>query len=122
MGSLAPALAAMLSFLLVTGCGTIRLEVPKDRDVRLLEEDEPADVRIQRTVWFWLWGGRPISDNSTASDVLDHDLVEMRMRTEQTLADNLTILFTVWVTVVRRTLIVEGNTVAARRPIPALER
>ena len=35
----------MLSFLLVTGCGTIRLEVPKDRDVRLLEEDEPAALK-----------------------------------------------------------------------------
>ena len=92
------------------------------REVRLLEEDEPADVRVQRAVWFWLWGGRPISDNTTAQDVERHDLVEMRMRTEQTLSDNLTILFTVWVSIVRRTLIVEGNTVAARSPVPAAER
>lgn len=118
MGRLAPVLAAALSLLLATGCGTVRLEVPKGRAVRLLEEDEPADVRIQRAVWFWLWGGRPISDNSTAPDVLQHDLVEMRMRTEQTLSDNLTLLFTVWVSIVRRTLIVEGNTVAARSSDP----
>jgi hypothetical protein len=122
VGRPASLLAAALSLLLAAGCGTIRLEVPKGREVRLLEEDEPADVRVQRAVWFWLWGGRPISNNSTVPEVLEHDLVEMRMRTEQTLTDNLTILFTVWFSIVRRTLIVEGNRVAARSPEPATVR
>jgi hypothetical protein len=48
--------------------------------------------------------------------------MELRMRTEQTLSDNLALLFTVWVSIVRRTLIVEGNTVAARSSDPAPER
>ena len=122
MARIAPLIAAGVALLLTTGCGTIRLEVPKDREVRLLEEDEPADVRVQRTVWFWLWGGRPISDNTTVPDVLEHDLIEMRMRSEQTLSDVLTIFVTMWVSIVRRTLIVEGNSVAARPMAPAAER
>jgi hypothetical protein len=102
--------AALFVLLLGTaGCGTVRLEVPPGRSVRLLEVDEPAGVRVQRTVWFWLWGARPISDNTTCEDIRALDLAEVRMRTEQTMVDNVVTVIGSLVTITRRTLIVEGN-------------
>ncbi len=98
-----------ISLLSMTGCGTVRLEVPPGHDVRLLEQDEYAEIRVQRTVWFWLWGARPISDNSTQQDILEHNFKEVRLQTEQNMTDNLTILITGWFSIVRRTMIVEGN-------------
>ena len=41
------------------------------------------------TVWFWMWGGQPISDNTTKSDIERYNLKEVRLRTEQTLLDNI---------------------------------
>ena len=98
-----------------TGCGTVRLEVPPGRDVRLLEVDEPAEIRVQRTVWFWLWGGEPISDNTAMTEIEQYDLKEVRMRTEQTLLDGILTPITAIVSIVRRTMIVEGNTTPALR-------
>jgi hypothetical protein len=99
----------ILCILLAAGCGTIRLEVPPDHSVRLLEEDEPAQIHVERTVWFWLFGARPISDNTTLPEIERYDLCEIRMQTVQSMADQLTNLVTVFVTIVRRTLVVEGN-------------
>lgn len=100
----------------VAGCGTVRLEVPAGYGpVRMLEADEPAEIRVERTVWFWLWGGKPISDNTTKTDVETHKLQEVRLRTEQNLLDNILLPFTAPFSVVRRTLIVEGNAERALR-------
>jgi hypothetical protein len=97
------------------GCGTIRLELPPGRTVRLLEVDEPAELRSERTVWFWLWGGKPISDNTAREDIEALDLAEVRIHTEQTMADNIVTLFGSLVTITRRTLIIEGNVERAIR-------
>ena len=104
------ALVALPCFLFLAGCGTVRLEIPEGMDdVRLLPADEPASIRVQRTIWFWLWGGKPISDNTTKQDIAEHNLKEVRMHTEQTLFEGITNPITALVSIVRRTLIVEGN-------------
>ena len=108
-------LLAAVACAMQTGCGTVRLEVPPGRQVRLLEVDEPAEIRVQRTVWFWLWGGEPISDNTAMTEIERYDLKEVRMRTEQTLLDGILTPITALVTIVRRTLIIEGNTTPALR-------
>lgn len=105
-----PAAFALAALLLVPlGCGTTHLVAPPGRTVRILGEDEPASVRVQRTVWYWMWGGRPISDNTTQSDIERHDLHEVRYTTYQTLFEMLTNPITSIVSVQRRQLIVEGN-------------
>lgn len=109
-------LAAVTGLLLATGCGTVRLEVPPGHDdVRMLEADEPAEIHVERTVWFWLWGGRPISDNTTRTEIEKYNLKEVRLRTEQTLLDNILTPICAVVSIVRRTLIVEGNRGGALR-------
>ena len=101
--------AGLLALTFLAGCGTVRLEAPEGRKVRILPEDAPASVRIRRTVWYYLWGGSPISDNTTKQDIEEHDLKEVRIHTEQTLLEGLTNPITAVVSIVRRTLIVEGN-------------
>ena len=96
--------------LLFNGCGTVRLEVPPGHEVRLLEQDEYASVKKQRTIWFWLWGGRPISDNSAKKEIEEYNLKEVRLQTEQSMTDNITNLLLVWSSIVRRTMTIEGNT------------
>lgn len=105
------ALASLIALCgsLAAGCGTIRLEVPPGRTVRLLQEGEPAQIHVERTVWFWLFGSRPISDNTTMPEIERYDLCEIRLQTVQSMSDQLTNFVTFLVTIVRRTLIVEGN-------------
>ncbi|WP_428355829.1 hypothetical protein [Methyloprofundus sp.] len=102
--------SVLASVLLFSGCGTVRLEVPEGHQVRILAQDESAEIRVERTVWFWLWGARPISDNTTKSDIEKYNLKEVRAYTTQTMTDNLLLIITSLVSIVRRTLIVEGNT------------
>lgn len=110
------ALPGIAAAILLDSCGTVQLEVPPGHDsVRMLEIDEPAEIRVERTVWFWLWGGRPISDNTTRTEIEEYDLKEVRLRTEQTLLDNILTPICAVVSIVRRTLIVEGNRDAALR-------
>ena len=46
----------LLALAILSGCGTVTLVVPEGRTVRLLEQDEPAAVRGERKLWFWLEG------------------------------------------------------------------
>jgi len=103
-------MVVLCAALLLFGCGTVRLEVPEGRQVRLLAQDESAEVRVERTVWFWLWGGKAISDNSIKSDIEKYKLTEVRAYTVQTMTDNILLIVTSFVSIVRRTLVVEGNT------------
>jgi hypothetical protein len=71
--------------------------------------DEPARVRDERVVWYALWGGKPLSDISTAATIQQHQLREVRVSTELTATDSVVNFFTSLVSIVRRTVIVEGN-------------
>ena len=102
-----------ICLLMFSSCGTVRLEVPKGQDVRLLMEAESSEIRVERTVWFWLWGAKPISDNSIKSEVEKHNFKEVRAYTTQTMTDNIVTLVTSIVSITRRTLVIEGNTNSA---------
>ena len=99
--------------LFFSGCGTVRMEVPEGHEVRVLARNESAEIRVERTVWFWLWGARAISDNTTKSDIEKYNFKEVRAYTTQTMTDNLILMITSLVSIVRRTMIIEGNTVSA---------
>jgi hypothetical protein len=75
----------------------------------MLGVDEPARVRDERVVWYALWGGKPLSDISTAVTIQELRLREVRVSTELTATDSVVNFFTSLVSIVRRTVIVEGN-------------
>ena len=102
-------LPALFCLSLFAGCGTTRIHVPEDREIRLLEEDEPVTVTERRRIWFCLWGNVPISDDSPIPEIEEHNLREMRVTSQQTMADTALNILGGIVTVVCRTIVVEGN-------------
>ena len=95
--------------LLLCACGAVQIEAPPGGAIRMLDPDAPASVRDERVVWYALWGGKPLSDTSTAGTIARHGLKEARVGTELTFWDALVNTFTSLVSVVRRTVVVEGN-------------
>ena len=109
MSRIASAAALLLLLALPLGCGTTQLVAPPGREVRMMRADTPAAVRVERTVWFWMWGARPITDNTTRQDIEQYDLREVRIDTYQKWYEMIINPITSLVSVQRRTLIVEGN-------------
>jgi len=103
------ALAAALAAGVCAACGAIQVEAPPGSRVRYMEPDEPARVRDERVVWYALWGGKPLSDTSTAETIARHQLSEVRVSTECSAWDSIVNTFTSPFTFVRRTVVVEGN-------------
>jgi hypothetical protein len=93
----------------VSACGAIHIESPPGSRLRIMGVDEPAQVRDERVVWYALWGGKPLSEISTAPTIEEHKLREVRVTTELTPYDTVVNFFTSFVSVVRRTVVVEGN-------------
>jgi hypothetical protein len=93
----------------LSGCGTLYYEVPAGYDVVMLDRYAPAEVKVERTVYYWLWGKYAISDDSTETAVAENHLKAARFSTTQTLWDTLLNVPMSFVTVVRRTLVIEGN-------------
>jgi len=98
-----------LTLWLMTGCGTVHLDVPPGRTVTLLDQDQPASVRVERTVWYALWGGKPLSDNSIAATIQERNLTQVRVTVVQNFWDTVINAVTCYFSFVRRTVIVEGN-------------
>jgi hypothetical protein len=94
---------------LAAGCGTVHFDVPEGRRVKLLEVDAPTSIRVERTVWYALWGDKPLEDNHTASIIAEYSLKEVRMSNGYSLSDSIIDTFTSIVSFSRRRIIVEGN-------------
>ena len=107
--SLRRAALVAISALGLAACGAVQIEAPPGAAIRFMDVDAPAQVRDERVVWYALWGGKPLSDTSTADTIARHQLREVRVATELTAWDSVTNFFTSFVSIVRRTVIVEGN-------------
>ena len=91
------------------GCGTTHLVAPPGREVYIMPADKPAEVHVERTIWFYQWGAKAISDNTTREDIQRYNLREVRIDTYQKWYEMLINPITSLVSIQRRTLIVEGN-------------
>jgi len=98
-----------LGLLLAAGCGTVHIEVPPGSAVTLLDQDQPASIKIERHVWFALWGGEPLSDNSTLNDIREFHLKQVRVTVVQGFWDSVINGVTCYFSFVRRTVVIEGN-------------
>ena len=95
---------------ITAGCGTVHFDVPQGTRIKLLEVDSPTSMRVERTVWYALWGGKPMGDNHTASIIAQYHFKEVRMSNGYSASDSLINTFTSIVTFSRRRIIVDGNT------------
>jgi hypothetical protein len=91
------------------GCGTTHLVAPPGREVYLMPADTPAQVHVERTIWFYQWGAKAFNDNSTREDIERYNLRQVRIDTYQKWYEMLINPITSIVSIQRRTLIVEGN-------------
>jgi hypothetical protein len=94
---------------LLVGCGTVNFDAPEGRRVKLLTREDPTSVRVERRLWYALWGGKPLSENHTAPLIEEFHLGEVRMATRQNVLDTLITTVTGVFSITCRTLIVEGN-------------
>lgn len=87
----------------------MQVEAPPGAPVRIMDLDEPAKVRDERVVWYALWGGKPLSDDSTAETIARLGLREVRVSTKLTVIDSAVNVVAGLFTIARRTVVVEGN-------------
>ena len=103
-------IAGMIAFsILLGGCGTMHLNAPADQSIKLMSKHEPAEVRIEKKVWFKWWGSEPIDDPQTAETIKQNNLKEVRLYMTNTFVDGIYSVFPGMIGFPRRTLIIEGN-------------
>lgn len=97
------------SLLLLSGCGTLYMDAPPG--VKLLPEDAPTSVRVERKVWFWAWGAKLVGDADPHAETLvaENDLGEVRITTTNDWKDAIIGIPCGIVSFARRTIVVEGN-------------
>ena len=91
------------------GCGTVHFDVPEGKRVKLLDADTPAQVTVERTVWYFAWGAVELSDTHTAPILQEYDLNEARFHTQYNAWDSIINVFTNLLSFSRRRIIIEGN-------------
>lgn len=105
-----------LSALLLTACFTTRLEAPQGKGVRIMAAGEPASFHKEYKDWYLLSGLLPIWRTDMAELIAKEQLVEVRVQTEDRVADGVITLITeeLLLGVFPQSIVLEGNTAATR--------
>jgi len=74
-----------------------------------MDEMAPAKVKVEKRVWYALWGLIPITDNSTADLIQKYNLKNVRAESKMTILDFIISAFTSYITIVALTVEVEGE-------------
>ena len=87
------------------------LSAPSNSSIRLLGENEKAEIKIERHAWFKYWGAEPINPNDVNAwkIIEEQGLKEARIQMTNTLVDGLYSIIPGIFGFPRRTLVVEGN-------------
>jgi hypothetical protein len=91
------------------GCYAVRYVAPTGVQVKTMDELSPAKVKVQKRVWYALYGLIPITDNSTADLIQKYNLKNVRATSKFTILDYIISAFTGGVTIVTLTIEVEGE-------------
>ena len=116
MRALLKPLATGLLLLSVAGCGTVHLDAPEGRRVKVLERDAPTTVHVEETVWYFAWGGVDLSDTHTATIIQKHDLAEVKLHVTYDFSDSLINTFATFLSFSRRRIIIDGNPAGKESP------
>jgi len=111
--ALAPTLLLLAA---VAGCGTVHLDAPEGRRVKVLDRDAPTTVHVEETVWYFAWGGVDLSDTHTATIIEKHDLAEVKLHVTYDFSDSLINTFATFLSFSRRRIIIDGNPVRKESP------
>jgi hypothetical protein len=105
-----------LNCLLLTACFTTRLEAPPGKDVRIMAAEERATFHKEYKDWYLFSGLLPISRTNIAELIAKERLAEVRVETEDRVADGVITLVTqeLLLGLFPQTIVIEGNTVSPR--------
>lgn len=95
--------------LTLVGCGTVHVDAPEGKRVKLLDEDARTSVHVEETVWYFGWGSVDLSDTHTAGLLEKNQLVEARFQVTYNFWDSLLNTFTNILSFSRRRIIIDGN-------------
>lgn len=99
--------AILLSF--VMGCTPIIVDAPPDVGVTLTSQFEPAPMKVEKRVWYVLYGLVPLTDNTTTDIIQKYGFKKVHVKSEQTFLDYLITVFLGTFTIATRTIVVEGS-------------
>lgn len=96
----------LISFI---GCYSVKYATLPNTDVKVLSETEYGKVKVEKKVWYALWGLIPITDNSTADIIQKYNLKRVKAESKIKFLDFVINYFTSFATIVCLTLEVEGE-------------
>ena len=100
--------ATILIFSFIS-CYAVRYVAPVGKDVKTLHEGQVVPLKVQKKVWYALWGLVPITDNSTADLIQKYNLKNARAESKVTFIDFLISAVLGNFSIVTLTIEVEGE-------------
>lgn len=110
-------LSAMVAVLALSGCFTTELAAPPGKQVRILSQDEPVEYTDEYKNYYLLGGLLPIWTTQPAEIIAKEKLVEVRVRTRDTISDSVITLLSslLPIMVFPQHVVIEGNREANMR-------
>ena len=102
-------ITTILLALSLSGCFTIKYTTPAHSPAVLVSESQNLPFKAQKRVWYLFYGLVPLGDNSTADLIGQHDLKQVRLKTQVTVTDFILGAFTGLLTIYPMTITVEGK-------------
>lgn len=90
-------------------CYAVRYVAPPQKEVKLMSETDAGKVKLQKRVWYALYGLVPITDNSTEDLISKYNLKNVKAKSYMSFIDYLISAFTGYFTIVTLTIEVEGE-------------
>ena len=91
------------------GCYAVRYAAPAGKEVNTIDEVTPARIKVEKKVWYALWGLVPLTDNSTADLIQKYNLKNVRAQSKMTVIDILISAILGNFSIVTLTVEVEGE-------------
>ncbi len=94
----------------LNGCFTTELVAPDEKQVNVLSANDTVNYRKEYRNWYILWGAVPLYTTQPEELIIENNLTESRVQTEDTITDGIISFFSLSLTILPQTVIVEGNT------------
>ncbi|MGY6277268.1 hypothetical protein [Methylomonas sp. MgM2] len=97
--------------LCMTACFRTELAAPEGKDVRILSQDEPVNFTTEYKNFYLFGGLLPVWTTQPEEIIVEQDLAEVRVRTQDTISDAVITVFSslIPIMVFPQHVVVEGN-------------
>jgi len=99
----------ILIVLPLAGCFNTELIAPDNAEIQVLSSEKPVAYHKQYRNWYLLWGAFPLYVTQPEELIKENNLVEVRAQTKDTVMDAIISIFSVQISLLPQTVVVEGN-------------